>query len=65
MPKSTGENIIWAFLLGLTFGSALTYLLSTANFEELLEKLGIVEPSPQKKIEKTRRLLEKLEKNLE
>lgn len=64
MSKSALENTLWAFLLGLTFGSALTFLLSTTNFDELLEKIGILESSPQKKIEKTKRLLEKLEKNL-
>jgi hypothetical protein len=65
MAQKSGESLVWVFLLGLIFGSGLAILLSGARVDELLEKLGLTKVPAEKKIERTRKFLEKVEKELE
>lgn len=64
MPNKSGERMALIFLLGLAFGGGLVVLLSSLKLEDVLERVGLREVPPEKKIEKTRDFLERVEKEL-
>ena len=64
MAQKSGESLLLVFLLGLIFGSGLAILLSGVKVEEILERMGLIKVPAEKKIERTRKFLQKVEREI-
>lgn len=63
--RSNLGTFISTVLIGMTFGAVLTLLLTPWAGGELREKVGLGHEDPQRKIERVRRAIKRLEEKIE